>query len=124
MVKKMKVLTECRRLLKLMNLCVKSEMRLFGSNIPHFVVFIALSIPLCYSVVMHIWKAFEIGTNSNTSGIDMKKLANILLMIVSTTQMQLIYFALQFKNHNIIQTVDRIQEVVDRSKFYCDFYFI
>lgn len=118
MVKKMKVLTECRRLLKLMNLCVKSEMRLFGSNIPHFVVFIALSIPLCYSVVMHIWKAFEIGTNSNTSGIDMKKLANILLMIVSTTQMQLIYFALQFKNHNIIQTVDRIQEVVDRSKFY------
>lgn len=109
MSRKIKVLSECRSLLRLMNLCHKPEIRICCVKVPHFVAFIVLSMPLCYSVAMHTWEAFEIG-------MDLKKVATILLTIAGTAQMQLIYFCLQFKNQNVIHAVDRIQEVVDRSK--------
>lgn len=117
MSQKIKILSECRKLLKLMNLCVKPEMRLCSFKIPHFVIFIALSIPLCYSVVMHTWAAFEIGK-------DLKKVATVLLTIAGTLQMQLNYFCLQFKNQHIIHAVDRIQDVVDRSKLFLHIFFL
>lgn len=116
MSQEIKVLSECRKLLKLMNLCVKPEMRLWCFNIPHLVIFIALSIPLCYSVTMHTWAAFEIGTN-------LKKVATVLLTIAGTLQMQLNYFCLQFKNQHIIRAADRIQDVVDRSKLFFYIFF-
>lgn len=116
MSQKIKVLSECRKLLKLMNLCVKPEMRLCSFKIPHFVIFIVLSIPLCYSVAMHTWAAFEIGKN-------LKKVATVLLTIAGTLQMQMNYFCLQIKNQHIIHAVDRIQDVVDRSKLFSIFFF-
>lgn len=120
MFQKVKVLTECRQTLKLMNLCVKSNLRVFGFEIPHFVLFTILSIPLSFSVVLHIWKAIEITSKSDGSEFEsnLKELANILLMIVGTVQMQMIYFGLQLRNQNIISSLDRIQEVVDRSKIH------
>lgn len=87
MFQKIKVPTECRQMFKLMNLCVKSNLRVFGFKIPHFVIFTLLSIPLRYSVVLHIWKAIKITSKLDASefGSNLKELAIILLMIVGTT---------------------------------------
>lgn len=109
------VLYECCGLLRLIRLCTKSKLQIGQLKIPNIISYIVLSIPLCFSVACDIMKVLDME-------MSFQECANSFLFIPGTTQMQLIYICLAYNNELIIQTVDHIQELVDRSNFSIDFF--
>lgn len=108
------VLFECCGLLRLIRLCTKSKLQIGQLKIPNVISYILLSIPLCFSIACDIMKVLEME-------MSFQECANSFLFIPGTTQMQLIYICLAFNNELIIQTVDHIQELVDRSNSTINF---
>lgn len=103
------MLSKSRQLLRLMNLGQKTQFQIGRMKIPNFVMFTLLSAPLCYSIVTESITAYEIGLN-------FKEGSSGFLILLGTVQMMLIYFCLVSDNQTIIEMMDLIEGVVNRSK--------
>lgn len=114
--REIKVLSTCRGPLLWMNLCRKTDLEIFGFKIPNIVIFSILSIPLCNGVLGTFRLAFDIGFNFEGT-------ASLLMSVLGLLQMQAIYFCLVNKNQIIIEMVDHIQDVVNRSNLHLFFTF-
>lgn len=106
---KIEVLSESCALLRLINLSLKTKLRIGGFEIPNTVLYTLLSIPLPFSVVCDVMKVLDMELNFQQN-------ADSFLFIPGTTQMQLIYLCLAFQNDLITKTIEQIQKIVDRSK--------
>lgn len=106
-----KILSACRKLLKLMNLGTKSKFQIGQLEIPNIIVFAILLLPLSYLITMEMRTIYNIRFN-------FKDGADHFFITLGTTQLQLIFLSLITNNSVIIDTVDHIQDVVDRSKVY------
>lgn len=108
---KIEVLSKCRQLLKFMNLGLKTKIQIGRVTIPNSVTFVVLSIPLCLSIVMESWFAYDIGLN-------LKEVTSPVLILLGTVQIVLIFFCLANDNSYLIQMIDHVQAVLNRSKWF------
>lgn len=106
-----KILSACRNLLKLMNLGSKSKFQIGKLRIPNIIIFAILLMPLSYLIAMETRTIYNIRFNFRDG-------ADHFFITLGTTQLQLIFLSLATNNSVIIDTVDHIQDVVDRSKVY------
>lgn len=106
--RKLKVLSECRILLKYMNLGRKNKIRVCGFIIPNSIIFIVLSIPLGFSITSIFLTIIDVGINL--------KNAYVFLIFLGSVQVEIFYICMAMNNGVIIKAVDLIQEIVDRSR--------
>lgn len=98
-----------------MNLCQKPKFHFNDWKILNSIIFILLSIPLCYSIVTESMTVYEIGIN-------FKEAASGFLILLGTIQIVLIYFCLANDNDEIIKMVNEIEIVVNQSIFFIFFF--
>lgn len=106
---KIEVLSKCRGLLNTMNLCRKSHFQIGRLKIPNFLINAILSTPSLVLVFAESLLVYDIGLNFFVA-------APVVLVILGLVQMLGIYYSLTNNNGCIIETVDHIQDVVNRSK--------
>lgn len=107
-----KVLSKCRNFLKYMNLGLKSELRIGRLKIPNVVSFVICSIPLVTFILLEFFKVLDVGFDG------FQKNTAAFIVFLGCLRLQLIYIWLVNKNKLIIETVDFLQKVVDKSEFY------
>lgn len=106
--REMEVLTKCCGLLNDVYLCRRTEFQVGAFKIPNIVMNMALSLVFWYSLVTEILLAYDIG-------LDFKEVSGVILMILGSVQILLIYYSLGYNNGIIVQTVDHIKNIIDRS---------
>lgn len=106
---KIEVLSKCRGLLNTMNLGRKSHFQIGRLKIPNFLVNVILSTPCLVLMFAESLLVYDIGLNFFVA-------APVVLVILGVVQMLSIYYSLTNNNECIIETVDHIQDVVNRSK--------
>lgn len=103
-----KVSSECRGLLKFMHLCIKTKIHHGSKEIANFFVFAIQSVPQSFAIVLESLNAYDIG-------LDFENCSVAFMILLGTIQIQLHYFCLICRNDVLIETIDRIQDIVDRS---------
>lgn len=104
------VISKCRGLLNMMNLCRKDPIEIGRWKIPNIFMFFLISTPMLISTSMEFWEVLE-------TDVGFLKEASVILMILGSMQILSIYYSLALNNKIIIETVNHIQSVVNRSKF-------
>lgn len=110
-----KVLDTCRFLLKFLHLCnqhgVQIKLSIFGGvEIPNFITFSAFAAPIVYELIMLIWACFS-------DDITKDKVPILTCVIFSNLQAVLTYTSMVRTNKFTIETIEFIQEVVNKSEF-------
>lgn len=107
---RIEVISKCRGLLNMMNLCRKDPIEIRRWKIPNIFMFFLISTPMLISISMETWQVFE-------SDVGFLKEASVILMILGSMQILSIYYSLALQNKIIVETVNHIQSVVNRSNF-------
>lgn len=103
------VLADCRYLLRFMNLGTNIQVQIRQWKIPNSLLFTLLLIPSSFGFVCEILNMFEIN-------LDFYEDSHNFLLILATFQIQIMYLCLIYKNGIIIELLDHIQRIVERSK--------
>lgn len=107
-INRIEVLGGCRLPLKLTNLYNKNGVHIGSLKIPNFFIFIFISLPAIYTAPLQIWYCFDEGFNLRTT-------SNTLLSIIALIQTGLVYFWLTVKSELMIETIDHLQNIVNKS---------
>lgn len=110
--RRIKVLSECRSLLKPMHLANELKIQVGRFEIPSALIHTILSIPLGYFILIAAKTLYDVRFNITEE-------ANTFFFALGCLQIQIIYFCLTRNNELIIQTINRIEDVVNRSNFIC-----
>lgn len=117
------VLVTCRFLLKFLHLCNKNRIKinLFRARvieIPNFIIFGGFAAPIAYELAMLVWACFS-------DDVILEKRPSLMCVILSNLQAFLTYTSMVRTNRFTIETIEYIQEVVDKSEllaavvFFC-----
>lgn len=109
-IKRLEVLGGCKLPLKLTNLYNKNGVHIGALKIPKFLIFILISLPTIYIAPLQIWYCFD-------ERFNLKATSNTLLSIVALIHMGFVYLWLTMKSELIVETIDHLQDVVNKSKY-------
>lgn len=108
--KSVEVLAKCRYLLKFLNLCNKRGVRIYNVKIPSFILCCGFIAPIVYELTMTIWMCIS-------ENVEEQKMSNIMCVIMSNLQGILTYISMVNSNQFTIDTIDHMQQIVDKSEF-------
>lgn len=107
-INKFTVLDGCRLALKYTNLYNKKDLQIFGRRIPNFLIHTFILIPMIYTNFLQMWFCID-------EKFNLKSISSTLGNLMSLTHMSLIYVSLAVKSNLIIETLDNLQDLVDKS---------
>lgn len=115
-IKRVEVLVTCRFLLKFLHLCDKDRVRINFFNVkiievPNFITFGGFAAPIAYELVMLVWACFS-------DDVIVEKRPSLMCVILSNLQAFLTYTSMVKTNRFTIETIQFIQEVVDKSELF------
>lgn len=115
--KKIEVLSELKWILKLTNLYSKNGVCIeYNRNgdlikVPDFIVFCLILLPIFYLALLSIWTIID-------EKFELKLISTTLACVIATTQVATAYISLAMKTNSIVSTIDNLQEVVEKSKWF------
>lgn len=112
--KNVEVLVMCRFLLKFLHLCDKNRVRIKilpskEIEIPNFIIFGGFAAPMAYELGMLMWACLA-------EDVIIEKRPSLMCVILSNLQAFLTYTSMVKTNRFTIETIEYIQEVVDKSE--------
>lgn len=111
-----KVLAKCRDSFKSISLCQKLPFQIGHLKFPNILMFMLHSMPISIGIFLEFLTVYDIGWHITDA-------AGVILIILGFIQILSIYFSLANQNQSIIEMIDRIQDVVNRSEFSSDLFF-
>lgn len=111
--KKIQVFGGIRPILRSVNLYDSRGLRIGSFKIPDFIIYLSILTPLIFIASLEILFCIDEQWNLAT-------MSTVFAMAAGTVQMILVYVSLASKNHLIVDTIDLLQQVAEKSKF-CDF---
>lgn len=108
-VKKVDILVTCQSFLKFINLCNRNGVFIRDVRIPNSVLVCAFLLPIIYEAIMIIWHVVE-------TDMEMQKKSNVLCIFVAILQVILTYVSMIKSNAFTMETIDHIQQIVDKSE--------
>lgn len=112
-----KVLFECQKLMKYMNLGANVEFHIRKWKVPNALVMVILTYPLNQLLIL---ESLTLYSNGLSDFFEIS--ASVFQFFMGSIQMHLIFWCLTNNNQTIIQTLDYIQEIVNQSNclwFFC-----
>lgn len=105
----MEVLSNCKHLLKFLNLCNENGVRIKNVKIPNLIVFCGFATPMVYELIMTVL----MGTVEN---IDAEKMPILMCVAMSYLQAILTYMSMAKTNRFTIATIEHMQQIIDKSE--------
>lgn len=112
---KFEILDGCRLPLKFTNLYNKTDVYIKAVKIPNFLIYIFILLPMIYIISLQIWFCID-------ERFNLASMSNTLCYGIGFTQMTLVYVSLVMRFDSIKETTDHLQDVVDKSNVFLDFY--
>lgn len=110
-VKKIEILVTCQSLLKFLNLCNRNGVFFRDVKIPNFILYCVYLLPMIYEIVMVLWFALE-------TDMEMQRKSNVMCVVVANLQVLLTYISMIKSNKITMDTIDHMQEIVNKSEFF------
>lgn len=113
-IRRVEVLVTCRFLLKFLHLCNKNRIHLslFNSRsieIPNLLIYGGFAAPIVYELTMLMWALLS-------DDVIVDRRPSLMCVILSNLQAFLTYTSMVKTNRFTIETIEYIQEVVDKSE--------
>lgn len=106
---KFRVLDGCRLALKLSNLYNQNGVYIRTFKIPNVVISTLILLPTMYYIAsLEFWFCID-------ERFNMKSISSTLCNMIAIIQMAFVYFSLAMKSDLIIETMNHLQDVVDKS---------
>lgn len=112
-VKRVEILVTCRSLLKFLNLCSRNGVYIRDVKIPNFIVYFVYLMPMIYENIMTIWFVLE-------TEMEMQRKSNIMVAVVAQLQNILTYISMIKSNKFTMDTIDHMEEIVNKSECFFD----
>lgn len=110
------VFSGCRLILKLTCLFNKNDLYIGCLKIPSILIYCCILLPTFYSAMMEIWFCFDEKFDFDTTSIT-------IAMAIGYVQMMLVYISLVIKTDLIVESIDHLKDVVEKSKHFLFFNF-